>query len=101
MRTMKKRLISLLAIAGLVCLAGAGCSNHDIDTAKVRQALQSVGGETKEQLELGLAAIDSSNYVAAIKPLEKVAFGAKMDVQQSKVLQETIAKVKYKIAHAK
>jgi hypothetical protein len=89
---MKKRLIQILAMTGLVVLVALGCSNKKIDTAKVRDAFQSLSGEARQYLEEGLTAIDQSNYVAAIKPLNKVAYLAKLDKDQRLLLKDTIAK---------
>jgi hypothetical protein len=100
-RMMKKRLILLSAVAGTVCLAAIGCSNKNIDTAKVREAFQSLSGEPKQQLEQALTAIEASNYVAAIKPLRGLGYSIKMDVKQRKILEDTMNKVNAKAAAQK
>jgi outer membrane murein-binding lipoprotein Lpp len=94
---MKKRLFTLVAVASLALLTLAGCSNN-IDTAKVRAALQSIGPDQKAQLELALSAIDAGKYNDALLPLRKVAVGAKLDKQQSKIIDSTLAKLRAKIA---
>lgn len=91
---MKKRLFTFLAIAGLIL---AGCSNN-IDTAKVRAAFQSIPADQKTELEQGLAAIDAGKYKDALMPLRKVAYGAKLDKDQTDLLAKTIEKVRKKIA---
>jgi hypothetical protein len=98
---MKKRFIPLIVLAGLICLAAGGCSNHNIDTAKVRAAFSSLDGDAKVQLETALAAIDASNYVAAIKPLEKVRYEIKMDKSQYTLLHDTLQNVRDKAQHQK
>ncbi|HEX4119032.1 MAG TPA: hypothetical protein VH619_00290 [Verrucomicrobiae bacterium] len=90
---MKKRFIPLIVLAASIFLAGAGCSNHNIDTAKVRAAFPGIDGEAKVQLEAGLAAIDASNYIAALKPLDKVKYELKMDKKQWAILDDTLKKV--------
>jgi hypothetical protein len=98
---MKKRLILLFALAGLAWLAAPGCSNKSIDTARVRAAFQSASGETRDWLEQGLKAIDQSNYVAAVRPLKKVAYTAKLDKDQRIILEDTIARAEARAAKQK
>jgi uncharacterized iron-regulated membrane protein len=98
---MKKRLILLFAMTGLAWLAAMGCSNKNIDTAKVRAAFQSLSGDSKDTLEQALRAIDRSNYVAADRPLKVLAFKVKMDKNQRVILLDTIAKVEAKAAKQK
>lgn len=94
---MKRRFIPLIVLAGgLICLAAGGCSNHTIDTAKIRSAFPSLNGDGKVQLEAGLAAIDTSNYLAAIKPLEKAKYEIKMDKSQWTLLDDALKKVRDK-----
>jgi hypothetical protein len=95
---MKKRLFTLFSVAGLAFLLLVGCSNPNVDTAKVRAALQSIGDDQKVQLELALSAIDAGKYNDALLPLRKVAFDAKLDKKQRKIVEETIAKVRAKIS---
>ena len=95
---MKKRLFTLVAVASVALLTLVGCSNPNVDTAKVRDALQSIAPEQKAQLELALTAIDAGKYKEAVLPLRRVAFGAKLDKSQRKILENTMAKVKAKIA---
>src|SRR5271170_3872123 len=94
---MKKRLFTLVAVACLALLTLAGCSNK-IDTAKLRAALQSIGPDQKAQLETALTAIDAGKYQDALMPLRKVAAGAKLDAEQSKIIDATLAKVRAQIA---
>ena len=95
---MKKRLFTLVAVASLAFLALVGCSNTNIDTAKVRAGLQSIGADQKVQLEMALSAIDAGKYKEALLPLRKIAFGAKLDKTQRKIVKDTIEKVRAKIA---
>ena len=95
---MKKRLFTLVAVASLAFLALVGCSNPNVDTAKVRAGLQSIGADQKVQLEMALTAIDAGKYKEALLPLRKVANTAKLDKAQTKLLARTIAKVRAKIA---
>jgi hypothetical protein len=98
---MKKRLILILTVTGLAWLALTGCSNNNIDTAKVRAAFPSLAGEAKDDLELGLKAIDQSNYVAAIRPLKVLAIKAKLDKDQTAILEDTLAKAEAMAAKQK
>jgi hypothetical protein len=93
---MKKQLTAFVAMAVFVGLVGAGCSNRNIDTTKVRAAFPSVDGDAKVQLETGLSAIDAGNFVAAVKPLEKASYEIKMDKDQRKILEDTLKKARAK-----
>jgi ribosome recycling factor len=98
---MKKRLILLVTMTGLAWLASSGCSNQNIDTAKVRVALQSLSGDAKQYLDQGLQAIDESNYVAAVRPLRTIAYKVKLDKNQREILEDTITKAEAKAAKQK
>jgi hypothetical protein len=98
MKSMKIRLLTLIAVASFACLALVGCSNPNVDTAKVRASLQSIGPDQKAQLELALSAIDAGKYNEALLPLRKVAYSAKLDKDQIKLVKDTIEKVRAKIA---
>jgi hypothetical protein len=95
---MKKRLFTLVAVACVAFLALVGCSNPNVDTAKVRAALQSIGETQKAQLEMALSAIDAGKFSDALPPLRSVAYGAKLDKKQRKIIEDTLAKVRAKIA---
>ena len=95
---MKKRLFTLIAVAGLAVLPLAGCSNSNIDTAKIRAAMQSIDAGQKATLEQGLADIDAGKYKEAHPLLQRVAFGAKLDQDQNKLLKETMKKLEAKMA---
>ncbi|HEY3863097.1 MAG TPA: hypothetical protein VGO59_14540 [Verrucomicrobiae bacterium] len=98
---MHKRLIRIFAISALAWMAVLGCSKNDIDTAKIRQAFQSVSGPAKDYLDQGLSAIDQTNYIAAVHPLKKMAYTLKLDNNQRLILEDTIAKVEAKAAKQK
>lgn len=98
---MKKRVISTFVLAGFLCLGAAGCSNKNIDTAKVRAAFPNIDGDAKVQLEKGLSAIDASDFTSAIKPLEKATYEIKMDKTQRDLLQDTLKKARAKAAQQK
>jgi hypothetical protein len=91
---MKYRLSTFVAVVSFAFLAVVGCSDTKIDTAQVRAGLQSVGDAQKVQLEAALAAIDAGRYKDALLPLRKVAFSAKLDSNQRKILGDTITKVR-------
>ena len=91
---MKKRVISSFVLAGLICLGATGCSNKNIDTAKVRAAFPNLEGDAKVQLEKGLAAIDASDFASAVKPLEKATYEIKMNKDQREILQDTLKKAR-------
>jgi hypothetical protein len=93
---MKKRLSIFVSM--LTLLAVTGCSNKDIDTAKIRTAMQSLEEGQKAQLEAGLTAIEAGKYKDALLPLRKVAFGAKLSKDQGKLLKDTMDKLQAKIA---
>jgi hypothetical protein len=94
---MNKRLLTLVAIVSLAFLGLVGCSNPNVDTAKVRAAMQSIKPEDKIQLEMALSAIDAGKFEDALLPLRKVADGVKLDKDQRKIIVDTMAKVRAKI----
>jgi hypothetical protein len=98
---MKKRLILLVTVAGLAWLAVSGCSNKNIDTAKVRAAFQSLSGDGRQYLDQGLKAIDDNDYAAAVRPLKILAYKVKLDKNQSDILEDTITKAEAKAAKQK
>jgi cytochrome c-type biogenesis protein CcmH/NrfG len=98
---MKKRLALIFTLTVLAWLVAAGCSNNNIDTAKVRAAFASLSGGPKDDLDLALKAIEQSNYVAAIRPLKVLAISVKMDKNQTLLLEDTLAKVEAKAAQKK
>jgi hypothetical protein len=98
---MKKRRIAVALVGALVCVGAAGCSNSKIDTTKVRAAFASVQGDAKAQLDTALAAIDQSNYVAAVAPLQKASYELKMDKAQREILTDTLKKVRANAARQK
>jgi len=91
---MKRWLILLVTITALAAVSG--CSNKNIDTAKVREALQSLSGDAKQNLDQGLKAIDEGNFTAAVRPLKVIAYKVKLDKHQRAVLEDTITKVEAK-----
>lgn len=97
---MKKGLSYLFAL-GLVCWGAAGCSNREIDPAKVRAAFQNEPESVKSLLEQGLSAAVASNYEAALKPLETIAYRVKLPPPESKILADTITKVQARAAGGK
>ena len=98
---MKQRLVLIFTMTALAWLAVAGCSNNNIDTAKVRAAFSSLSGEAKDDLELALKAIDQGNYAAAVRPLKVLALKVKMDKTQTILLKDTLDKVEAKAAKQK
>ena len=95
---MKKRVISTFVLTALLCLGAAGCSNKNIDTAKVRAAFPNIDGDAKLQLEKGLSSIDSGDFTSAVKPLEKATYEIKMNKDQREILQDTLKKARAKAA---
>jgi hypothetical protein len=95
---MKKRMIQICVVVSLIAAAALGCAKPKIDTDKVRAAFQSLSADAKQNLEEGLTAIDQSNYVAAIKPLKKIAYTVKLDKDQRMLLEDTIAKAEARAA---
>ena len=95
---MKKRLFKLFAIASIAGLALVACSNSKIDTAKVRAGLQSIDDSQKAHLEAALTAIDAGKFKDAYSPLREIAYGAKLNQDQRKIVQDTMNKVKAKMA---
>jgi hypothetical protein len=95
---MIKRLSARAAFLALLMFSMVGCSNDNIDTAKVRASMQSLDSSQKQELESALTAIEAKRYKDSLLPLRKVAFGAKLDKSQSKLLKDTMDKVQVHIA---
>jgi hypothetical protein len=93
---MKKLLCLLAFVLAVILPCTTGCSKK-IDTEKVRAAFQTAPDDIKVQLEKGLAAINTSNYSAAVRPLEKVGYGIRLTKEQRDIIVDTITKVKAKI----
>jgi lipopolysaccharide biosynthesis regulator YciM len=91
---MKKMLLQLLLLAGLMAWGPAGCSNKEIDTAKLQTAFQSAPEGVRADLDQGIAAIKDGKFPEALKDLQKVAFEAKMSPEQRLTLEDAIKKVK-------
>jgi hypothetical protein len=93
---MKKMLLRLLLLAGLMTWGVTGCSNHEVDTAKLQTAFQSQTPEVRAMLDKGVAAIQAAKFSEALTDLQKVAYAAKMDKDQRLILEDAIRKVKAK-----
>jgi hypothetical protein len=98
---MKKRLFLLVTVVGLACLAGSGCADKKIDTAKVRAAFQSLTGDGRQYLDQGLKSIDDGNYAAAVRPLKTLAYKIKLEKNQRDILEDTITKAEAKASQQK
>jgi hypothetical protein len=93
---MKKLFFQLMLIAGLIGLGTTGCSNKEIDTAKLQTAFQSADSEVRGYLDNGVAAINAGKFADALPELRHVAFVAKMSKEQRLILSDTIKKVEAK-----
>ena len=91
-----KLLIQLLLLAGLMGWGLTGCSNQEIDTAKLQSAFQSVTPEARAQLDQAVAAINAGKFSEALPALQHVAYAAKMNKDQRLILEDAIRKVKAK-----
>jgi hypothetical protein len=93
---MKKLLLPLLLLAGLMAWGATGCSNKEIDTAKLQSAFQSATPEVRPWLDQGIAAIKAGKFAEALPALQHVAYAAKMSQEQRLILEDAIKKVKAK-----
>jgi hypothetical protein len=93
---MKKLLFQLMLLAGLMAWGAAGCSNQEIDTAKLQTAFQSAPPDVRSFLDTGVAAISAGKFSDALPALQHVAFTAQMTKEQRLVLSDTIKKVEAK-----
>ena len=93
---MKKLLLQLLLLAGLMAWGAAGCSKQEIDTAKLQTAFQSATPEVRTYLDQGIAAIQAAKFSEALPALQHVAYAAKMSKEQRLLLEDAIKKVKAK-----
>jgi hypothetical protein len=92
---MKKLLCAFLLFA--VIVVPTGCSNGNVDTAKLQSAFPAALPAVQTNLDQGIAAINSGNFAAALPALQRVAFAAKMTSDQRVVIEDAIKKVKAKI----
>ena len=93
---MKKFLPKLMLLAVLMAWCAAGCSNQEIDTAKLQGAFQAALPEVRAQLDQGVAAINAGKFSEALPALQHVAYAAKMNKEQRLLLLDAIKKVKAK-----
>jgi len=91
---MKKLLLQFLLLAGLLAWGATGCSNREIDTAKLQTAFQSAAPEVRSYLDQGVAAIHAGKFSEALPALQHVAYAAKMNQEQRLILEDAIKKVK-------
>jgi hypothetical protein len=88
----------MIAFIAMVLTGATGCSNPNVDTAKVRAAMQGLPPEQMALLNQAMADIDAGKFKEAFQPLRQLGYAAKLNKDQSKVLQETIGKVRVKMA---
>jgi phage gp36-like protein len=93
---MKKLLLQLMLLAGLMAWGATGCSNQEIDTAKLQTAFQSATPEVRAYLDQGVAAIKAGKFTEALPALQHAAYAAKMSEEQRLILNDAIRKVKAK-----
>ena len=93
---MKKFLPKLMLLAALMAWGAVGCSNREIDTAKLQSAFQSAPPEVRAYLDKGVAAIQAGKFTEALPALQHAAYAAKMSQEQRLILNDAIKKVKAK-----
>jgi hypothetical protein len=93
---MKRMLLRLMLLAGLMAWGATGCSNQEIDTAKLQSAFQSAPPEVRAYLDKGVAAIQAGKFTEALPALQHAAYAAKMSQEQRLILNDAIKKVKAK-----
>ena len=93
---MKKSLLQLLLLAGLMAWGATGCSNREIDTTKLQTAFQSAEPDVRARLDQGIADIRAGKFSEALPELQHVAYAAKMTKEQRLILEDAIKKVKAK-----
>ena len=91
---MKKILMPLLLLTGLMAFGVTGCSNKEIDTVKLRSVFQDVAPEARTYLDTGIADIQAGKFTEALPALQHVAYAAKMNKDQRLLLEDAIKKVK-------
>lgn len=94
---MKKLLILLTVVVGLMVWGATGCSNREVDTAKLQSAFQTADPGIRDAVGKSVAAIAVSNYSGALPGLQRVAYAAKLTQEQRLVLEDSIKKVKARI----
>jgi hypothetical protein len=93
---MKKLMLQLLLLAGLMAWGAAGCSNQEVDTVKLQSAFQSAPQDVRAKLDEGIADINAGKFSEALPALQHVAYAAKMSKEQRLILEGAIKKVKAK-----
>ena len=93
---MKKLLLQLLLLAGLMAWGATGCSNREIDTAKLQTAFQSATPDVRSYLDQSIAAIHAGKFSEALPALQHVAYAAQINREQRFILEDAIKKVKAK-----
>ena len=93
---MKKLLLQFVLLAALMAWGATGCSNQEIDIAKLQSTFQGVTPEARPYLDQGVAAIKAGKFAEALPALQHVAYAAKMNQAQRLVLEDAIKKVKAK-----
>lgn len=88
---MKTRAIILLLAAG-----AAGCSNNNIDTAKVRAAFAGEPQGARALVDSSMHEVEISNYSAALGPLRELGFKYKLSGGERKILADTVHKIRVK-----
>jgi hypothetical protein len=94
---MKKLLCAFSLFATLAVWGPLGCSNGNVDTAKLQSAFPSAVPEVQTNLDKGIAAINCGNFTAALPALQRVAYAAKMTPDQRAIIEDAIKKVKAKV----
>jgi hypothetical protein len=93
----KKLPLPLLLAAGLMVWGAAGCTNREVDTAKLQSAFQTADQGIRTEVDQGIADIKAGNYSAASDVLQHVAFAGKLTKEQRLILQDSMKKVRAKI----
>jgi len=95
---MKNRSLTLAIGLMLLAWGTAGCSNRDVDVAKLQSSFQSADASTRAELDKGIAAISAGKFADALPPLRYVAYSTKLTKDQRVILEDSIKKVKARAA---
>ena len=67
---MKKMLLRLVLLASLMAWGATGCSNKEIDTAKLQSSFQDITPEARPYLDKGVVAIKAGKFAEALPALQ-------------------------------
>jgi hypothetical protein len=95
---MKKLLLAPLPVlVGLMLWGGTGCSNHEVDTVKLKSAFQSADPDVRTEVDKGIADITAGNYSEALTLFKHVGHTPKLTKEQNLIVLDSVKKLQTKV----